>query len=105
MQIEIEVLPGSRLRALLFNDTYAPVEVLRNSFVGPSVAGMPPSVEATFGGADEPLTLHPFTYYGRERDYAGLPAGDYRVTATYTDAAGATLVTETDLTTDGSPDV
>lgn len=101
MQIEIEVLPGPRLRALLFNDSYAPVEVFRNSFVGPSIAGMAPAVESTFGGPDEPLTLHPFTYYGREREYAGLPAGDHRVIATYTDASGATLASETVLTVDG----
>lgn len=100
MQIEIEVLPGPRLRALLVNDSYAPDTVLRNSFVGPSIAGMAPSVEATFGGSDEPVTLHPFTFYGREREYAGLPAGEYRVSATYTDESGATIAAETVLTVD-----
>ncbi len=94
MRVEIEILPGPRLRALLLNDAYAPVQVLRHGFVGPSIVGLPPSVEATFGSPDEPLLLQPFTYYGREREFAGLAAGDYQVAATYTDEAGETTTAE-----------
>ena len=77
-----------RLRALLFNDSYEPVVVSRNAFVGPSLRGvmpsglpLPESVEATFGGPDEPLTLQPFTFYGREREFSGLPPGEVEVFA------------------------
>lgn len=88
MKIEIEVRPGPTLRAVLINETFAEVSVLRHGFVGPSVDGLPPAVEATFGGPDEPVTLHPFTFYGRDRDYAGLPPGRYVARATYTDDHG-----------------
>lgn len=90
MKIEIEVLAGPKLRAVLMNDSYAEVPVLRHGFVGPSVGGLPPAVEATFGGLDEPMTLQPFTFYGREREYAGLPPGRYVAGASYTDDNGTT---------------
>src|ERR1051325_9778127 len=75
------------LRAFLFNDSYEPVSVSRNAFVGPNLRAVstngqpiPESVEATFGGADEPLTLQPFTLYGRERTFSGLGAGRVEIT-------------------------
>lgn len=78
------------IRALLFNDTYEPVAVSRNAFVGPNVHSvgangqpLPDSVEATFGGAEEGLTLQPFTFYGRERTFSGLGAGRVEITALY----------------------
>jgi hypothetical protein len=78
------------IRALLFNDTYEPVAVSRNAFVGPNVLSvgasghpLPDSVEATFGGAEEGLTLQPFTFYGRERTFSGLAAGRVEITALY----------------------
>jgi hypothetical protein len=75
------------VRAVLFNDSYDPVAISRNAFMGPTAvtgAGMtPPAVEATFGGADEPLTLQPFTFYGRERQVDAQPPGEIRITAQY----------------------
>ena len=100
MRIEIqcpETIKSSeecRLRAILFNDSYEPVAVSRNAFVGPNVRSLegggfptPESVEATFGGPDEPLTLQPFTFYGRERTFSGLLPGEVEVTAYYSDGA------------------
>lgn len=86
-----------RLRAILFNDSYEPVAVSRNAFVGPNlralVAGVfpqPESVEATLGQADEPLTLQPFTFYGRERSFS-LQPGEIEIHAYYRDPNGETL--------------
>jgi hypothetical protein len=82
------------IRALLVNDSYEPVTVSRNAFVGPNLRAvgatgqpLPDSVEATFGGAEEPLTLQPFTLYGRERTFSGLGAGRIEVMAHYSVAA------------------
>lgn len=79
-----------RARVVLFNDRYEPVEASRNAFIGPNVqessatgAPRPESVEPTFGGADQPLTLHPFSFYGRERTFSGLAPGEVTVTARY----------------------
>jgi hypothetical protein len=80
-----------RLRAVIFNDSYAPVVVSRNSFVGPNVrdaadgSARPESVEPTFGGRDEPLMLQPFTFYGRERAFNNLSVGEATVEAYYRD--------------------
>ena len=75
------------VRAVLFNDSYEPVAVSRNAFMGPSLVsgqGMtPPAVEATYGGPDEPLTLQPFTFYGRERQVDAQQPGELRITAQY----------------------
>jgi hypothetical protein len=78
------------LRAILFNDDYRPARVSRNAFVGPSLGTLygeampfPISVEPSFGQAEEPLTLQPFSFYGRERSFAGLTPGQYQVTANY----------------------
>jgi hypothetical protein len=101
MRIEIQ-LPSSvksseqcNLRALLFNDSYEPVAVSRNAFVGPNVRALhpagfplPESVEPTVGAPDEPLTLQPFTFYGRERSYGGLQPGEIDVTAYYRPEGG-----------------
>ena len=96
MRIEIQGRRGAspsqevRIRAVLFNDGYDPVPVSRNAFGGPSVRApsptgmpLPESVEPTFGGPDEPLTLQPFSFYGRERAFQGLPVGVLEVTAGY----------------------
>jgi hypothetical protein len=84
-----------RLRAVLFNDSYEPVAVSRNGFIGPNVqespsAGSPrpDSVESTFGGGDQPLTLQPFTFYGRERTFSGLRPGEVKVFARYRSKEG-----------------
>jgi hypothetical protein len=81
---------GCAIRALLFNDSYEPVAVSRNAFVGPNLQSvspqgqpLPDSVEATFGGQEEPLTLQPFTFYGRERTFSGLEPGRVEITAHY----------------------
>lgn len=82
-------------RAILFNDDYDPLPVSRNAFIGPNVRALSPagfplpdSVEATFGGPDEALTLQPFTFYGRERTFSNLAAGEIEVTAVYRGAEG-----------------
>ena len=79
-----------RVRALLINDGYQPVEVSRNAFVGPNVQELastgsprPDSVEPTFGGAEQPLTLQPFTFYGRERTFSNVAVGELKISATY----------------------
>ncbi|SRR5947209_7187054 len=84
-----------RLRAVLLNDSYEPIAVSRNAFVGPNMHALAPggypnpsSVEATFGGPDEPLTLQPFTFYGRERTFDGLMPGEVEVTAYYRTSEG-----------------
>lgn len=70
-----------RLRAILFNDGLAPMPVSRNAFIGPDVVDAshgsprPASVEPTFGGPEEQLTLQPFTFYGRERTFDNVADG------------------------------
>lgn len=75
------------VRAVLINNSYDPVPVSRNAFMGPTVVtgqGMtPPAVEATYGQPDEPLTLQPFTFYGRERQVDAQQPGEIRITAQY----------------------
>lgn len=87
------------VRAVLFNDSYEPVAVSRNAFVGPTVirgGGMtPPAVEATFGQADEPLTLQPFTFYGRERQADPQQPGSVQVTVQYTGDEGPITASKT----------
>lgn len=87
------------VRAVLFNDSYEPVAVSRNAFIGPTVntgAGMtPPAVEATFGQADEPLTLQPFTFYGRERQADPQAAGTVEITVQYTGESGPITASKT----------
>lgn len=105
MKLEIhapdEVAAGKAfaVRAVLFNDSYEPVAVSRNAFLGPAViagAGMtPPAVEATYGQADEPLTLQPFTFYGRERQADAQTTGSVQVTAQYTSEAGPLTASKT----------
>jgi hypothetical protein len=87
------------LRAVLFNDGYEPVGISRNAFIGPSVQArapsdyaQPASVEPTYGHADEPMTLQPFTFYGRERTFTGLPAGELEVTAAYSPEGSPSIV-------------
>ena len=99
MRIEIQgpdvvkASQGVNLRVVLFNDSYEPVSVSRNALVGPNLRAVEPerhpypeSVEPTFGGQDEPLTLQPFSFYGRERAYSGLEPGEFEVAADYRSA-------------------
>ena len=72
-----------KLRAVLFNDSYEPVVISRNAFVGPNLRRYPESVEPTYGGLEEPVTLQPFTFYGREREFSGLQPGEEEVSAYY----------------------
>ncbi len=98
MRIEISVVPGSAqlvVRAALVNDSFEPVAVSRNAFVGPSLTALgangmpqPPSVEPTYGQADEPLTLQPFSLYGRDRFFDELEPGEHEFSAEYTPADG-----------------
>ena len=76
------------MRALLLNDSYEPVEIWRNAFVGPTATlpsgePLPPSVEPTSGQPEQPLLLQPFTFYGRDRQSGPLEPGVVVVTATY----------------------
>ena len=78
------------IRVLLFNDSFSAITIFRNSFIGPNVnfssgksGPLPESVEATFGVLDEPLTLQPFTFYGRERNFEGLVDEEIKISAYY----------------------
>lgn len=74
------------VRIILFNDSYEPVSVSRNQLTGPNPQGqglVPPNVEATKGQSDEPLTLQPFTFYGREREIGPFAAGSVEIAAEY----------------------
>lgn len=76
------------MRALLVNDSYEPVDVWRNAFVGPTATPrgggpVPPAVEPTFGQPELPLLLQPFTFYGRDRQAGGFPPGVVIVRAEY----------------------
>jgi hypothetical protein len=96
VRLEITAHPVHRsgqplvVRALVFNDSYWPIALSRNAFLGPNLNArlpngmpVPPSVEATYTGQDEPMTLQPFTFYGRERSFEDLPPGEYEFTAEY----------------------
>lgn len=76
-----------QVRVLLLNDSYAPASISRNALFGPTpeAPGMlsAPAVEATFGLEEQPLTLQPFTFYGRERQIDGQPPGSIRISARY----------------------
>jgi hypothetical protein len=76
------------MRALLVNDSYEPVEIWRNAFVGPTAepgtgAPVAPSVEPTFGQPEQPLLLQPFTFYGRDRQSGPMEPGVVVVAARY----------------------
>jgi hypothetical protein len=104
VRIEIEA-PGRiregdncPLRALLFNDSYLPIVVSRNAFIGPGVRERTPdgppeplAVEPTYGHEEDLFTLHPFSFYGRERSVGPLPAGEVEVTASYRSRSGVMI--------------
>ncbi|KXK22732.1 MAG: hypothetical protein UZ15_CFX003000882 [Chloroflexi bacterium OLB15] len=74
------------VRVVLLNDSYEPVAVSRNNLIGPNPQGQGmilPNVEPTFGQPEEPLTLQPFTLYGRQREIGPFAGGDVVVTAEY----------------------
>lgn len=83
---------GFQARVLLLNDSYAPASISRNALIGPTLEApgrlSPPAVEATFGLEEEPLTLQPFTFYGRERQIDGQHAGSIRISARYVTPEG-----------------
>jgi hypothetical protein len=84
------------MRAVLLNDSYEPVDVWRNAFVGPTATPrdggpVPDSVEPTFGQPESPLRLQPFTFYGRDRQAGVLEPGVVVVTATYRPEGGEEL--------------
>jgi hypothetical protein len=93
------------VRATLLNDSFEPVTVLRNAFIGPNARvadgvgqPIPENVEATFGERDEPLVLQPFTFYGRERQMGVLPAGSVELTARYETDEGAPVTASARVT-------
>jgi hypothetical protein len=96
MRLEVTAVSGTRageqlvVRAVVVNDSYAPVTLSRNAFTGPTLAEMgangmplPASVEPTYGQAEELVTLQPFTFYGRDRVFDGLPPGPHEFVAEY----------------------
>ena len=91
MQVEIEcpvttmASQRCRLRAILFNNSYEPIAVLRSAFFGPTIANYPEAIEPTVESWEEVLVLKPFTFYGRERSYDNLVAGEMVVVARYRD--------------------
>lgn len=102
MRIEIAAVDPQRdvlaVRAILLNDSYEPVAVSRHAFVGPTLVAttasgmpMPESVEATVGAVEEPMTLQPFTFYGRERWFENLSPGEYEFRADYRPETGEPL--------------
>ncbi|WP_375424959.1 hypothetical protein [uncultured Friedmanniella sp.] len=93
MRLEITAISTSAgpefvVRAAIVNDSFSPVPLSRNAFTGPTPVqvgpGSPPaeSVEATRDQPDEPMTLQPFTLYGRDRTFS-LPVGRHRFRAAY----------------------
>lgn len=115
MRLEIIAVPGTAqgeeltVRAAIVNDSFAPVPLSRNAFTGPSLMdpgpGSPPerNVEATYNQPDEPMTLQPFTLYGRDRTFV-LPAGKHRFLAEYRpDGAESPLRLEAVIAVDEPP--
>lgn len=110
MKIEISAAPGAgpdgsfAVRTLIWNDGYEPVPLSRNAFFGPTeiattASGMPmaESAEATSGAPDEPMTLQPFTFYGRER-WFDLTPGEHTFFSEYRPEGGAVVRVEATLT-------
>jgi hypothetical protein len=99
MKLEIHAPPEAtagaavQVRIALLNDSFEPVAVSRNALTGPDMVGVmaPPAVEATFGQPDEPLTLQPFTLYGRQREITFANAGETELTARYEPTNGEAL--------------
>jgi hypothetical protein len=96
MLLEISAVPARHdgapfaVRAVIVNDSYQPVELSREAFVGPTLVGttasgmpVPENVEPNYGTPVEPIVLAPFALYGRERFFEDLPAGDHEFTAEY----------------------
>ena len=99
MRIEINT-PSSirssescRLRAVLFNDSYEPAVISRKCVRWAQLRGRPESVEPTYGGSEEQITLQPFTFYGREREFSGLGPGEEEVSAYYRPGKGTPEIT------------
>lgn len=85
-----------RFRAILFNDSYEPVSVMRNDFVGPSISGNhPEAVEPDYGYPQDALVLQPFTFYGREREHTNLSPGELKITAYYKGPDGQKEIVKT----------
>jgi len=95
MRIEIQCVDVVRasgevsIRAILFNDSFDPVPVLRSAFVGPNLSDRrPESVEPNVQGLKQPLILQPFSFYGRERVFSGFDVGPLSVAAYYRGVTG-----------------
>jgi hypothetical protein len=82
-----EVPAGAPLvvRLVVYDDEYEPVVFDRTMLLGPNLVGptgpLPLSAEPEF---DDPalndVALNPGCYYGRQREFSDLPAGEYEVT-------------------------
>jgi hypothetical protein len=73
------------IRLVVFDDEDKPVVFERGMLLGPNLSGpkgpLPVSAEPEF---DDPalndVALNPGCFYGRERSWSDLPAGEYEVT-------------------------
>ena len=73
------------VRLVVFDDEFEPIVFSRVMLLGPNLAGplgaLPMSAEPEFENpALNDVALNPGCYYGRERSWSDLPAGEYRVT-------------------------
>jgi hypothetical protein len=73
------------VRLVVFNDEDEPIVFNRTMLLGPNLAGpngpLPLSAEPGFDDpALDDVALNPGCFYGRERGWTDLPAGEYEVT-------------------------
>jgi hypothetical protein len=77
------------VRLVVFADDDEPVVFNRGALLGPNLSGpigaFPISVEPGFDDPDlDDIALNPGTFYGRERRWAELPAGEYELSGVLT---------------------
>ena len=93
---EVALSMECHIRAILFNDSYEPVPILRDAFIGPNFGAYhPEAVEPNYGHPEQPLVLQPFTFYGRERVYNPLNTGDMEIRAYYQGSDGRKEIDKT----------
>lgn len=73
------------VRLVVFDDEDEPIVFNRTMLLGPNLSGPTGPLPLSAGpGFDDPalndIALNPGCYYGRERSWSDLPAGEYEVT-------------------------